>query len=475
MNTTGTAAAVPCERVLNTTGTANAVPCERVLRCAALTVVLFWPPPIATAQTPAPAALRLTLDDAVRRGLETSHRIAEAVARGEAAEAVVGERRAAALPQIAAQAGYTRTNHVDTFGIQLPNNQLRVIYPDIPDNYRTRLDLQWPVYTGGRLDALERAARIDATASADETATARADLTLEISRAFWSLVTTTESLRVVQEAVTRIAAHLKDVRNQLAAGLVPPSDVFAVEAQESRQRMLAVQARAARDVAEAELARLVGVAPGTALEAVVELGTLEGVPYAAPAGSLATLIDAALHQRPERAALVKRFDAATERRRAAAAGTKPVVAVGGGMDYARPNPRIFPREEAWRTSWDASVNLNWPVFDGGRARSEMAEAAASARAVQERLADFDASLAVEIRQRLSEIEASRAAIDAASDAVRSATEARRVLVDRFAAGVATSTDVLDAQVALLQAELDRTQAIANAHLADARLARAVGK
>ena len=78
--------------------------------------------------------------------------------------------------------------------------------------------------------------------------------------------------------------------------------------------------------------------------------------------------------------------------------------------------------------------------------------------------------------RLLEVAASsRAAIEAATDAVRSAKEARRVLGDRFAAGVATSTDVLDAQVALLQADLDRTQAIANAHLADARLARALGK
>jgi outer membrane protein len=256
----------------------------------------------------------------------------------------------------------------------------------------------------------------------------------------------------------------------LAAGLVPPSDVFTVEAQASRQRMLAVQSRVARDVAEAELARLVGVAPGMALE---PSAALDASP--APAGSLATLIGAALHQRPERAALVKRLAAATERSRAATAGTKPIVAVGGGLDYASPNPRIFPREEAWRTSWDASVNVNWPLFDGGRARSEMAEAAAAARAVQERLADFDASLAVEIRQRLSEIEASRAAIDAASDEVRSATEARRVLGDRFVAGVATSTDVLDAHVALLQAELDRTQAVANAHLADALLARALGK
>ena len=59
--------------------------------------------------------------------------------------------------------------------------------------------------------------------------------------------------------------------------------------------------------------------------------------------------------------------------------------------------------------------------------------------------------------------------------MRSAAEARRVLAERFGAGVATNTDVLDAQVALLQAELDRTRALANAQLAAARLDRALGR
>lgn len=415
-------------------------------------------------------ALRLTLDEAVRRGLETSHRVAETIARGQAAEAVVGTRHAATLPQVTAQAAYMRTNHVDEFGILLPNNQLRVIYPDVPDNYRSRLDVQWPLYTGGRLDALERAARIEATASADEIAAARADLALDITRAYWNLVTATETRRVVDQAVSRIDAHLRDVRNQLNAGLIPPNDVLTVEAQQSRQRMLAIQAGANVDVAEAELARLVGAGPGTRVEPASALD----VP-AATTASVAAMVDTARRQRPERALLVKRVGAANERAGAAAAGMKPTIGVGGGVDYARPNPRIFPRERAWRSSWDAGISVNWPLFDGGRTRSEMAEAAATAHALQERLADFDASLAVELRQRLSEITSSRAAIDAASDGVRSATEARRVVGERFAAGVATSTDVLDAQVALLQAELDRTQAIANAHLADARLARTLGQ
>ena len=257
---------------------------------------------------------------------------------------------------------------------------------------------------------------------------------------------------------------------------MPPSDVLRVEAQQSRQRMLTIQAGAARDIAEAELARLVGAPDGTRIEPAATLD-LAPSPARTPSGvpgreSVNALVAAARQRRPERAALARRVDATGERERAAAAGTKPTMAVGGGFDYARPNPRSFPRQEAWKTSWDASVNVGWPIFDGGRARSEIGEAAAFGRAARARLADLDASIGVEVRQRLSEVVSSRAAIDAATDAVRSATEARRVIGERFTAGVATSTDVLDAQVELLQAELDRTQAVASARLADARLTRA---
>jgi len=80
-----------------------------------------------------------------------------------------------------------------------------------------------------------------------------------------------------------------------------------------------------------------------------------------------------------------------------------------------------------------------------------------------------------VRQRWLDLASSRAAVAAALDAVNAAAEARRVVGERFASGVATSTDVLDAQVALLQAELDRTQALASVKLAEARLNRALGR
>ncbi|MGC4085084.1 MAG: TolC family protein [Vicinamibacterales bacterium] len=440
---------------------------SRYLPTAALLAVALLPSP-SRAQTPA-SEITLSLDEAVSRALAASNRVAEARARSDAATAVVGERRAAVVPQVAAVGGYTRTNHVDEFGILLPNNQLRVIYPDIPDNYRARLDVQWPLYTGGRLQAVETAARLEETAAARDVDTANVDVRLDVTRAFWNLLVARESQRVVDESLARMGEHVRDVRNQFDAGVLPPNDVLTAQAQEARQRMLSVQARTAREMAEADLARLVGADPSTRIVPDAAL-----TPPAVDA-SFDTLVAEARRSRPERAALEQRLAAAQSRQRAADAGRKPVVALAGGVDYARPNPRIFPRVGDWRESWDAGVNVSWPVFDGGRTKSEVAEASAGVRALQARLAEFDSVVALEIRQRLSEIESSRAALDAADVAVSAATEARRVVGERFSAGVATSTDVVDAQVAILQAQLDRTQAIASARLAEARLNRALGR
>jgi outer membrane protein TolC len=421
-------------------------------------------------EAPAVKETPLTLEQAQARAIDTSHRLAESRARQRVADAVVDARAAAQRPSVAASAGYTRTNHVAEFVVPTPTGLPGVLYPDVPNNYRTRLDLQWPIYSGGRTDALERAARAEASAVAAETSVAQSDLKLEVARAFWAAVTADASARVLEEGVARAQAHVIDVRERLRAGLVPPNEVSSAEAQESRQRMLLIEARTQRSVALADLGRLAGADAG---EVLVPLAQLEEEPE--PSTSIGALIGLARGARAERTALLHRVESATEQRNAALAGRRPSVAVAGGLDYARPNPRIFPRADRWDDSWDLGINVNWSLWDGGRIAADAAQASGLAEASRQRLAEFDAVLAVEVRQRTLEITSGRASVVAADDAVRAAQEAERVVGERFRAGVITQIEVLDAQFALLQAQLDRTRALANIRLAEARLARAIGQ
>jgi outer membrane protein TolC len=424
-----------------------------------------------------PPVLRLTLEEAQTRAREASHRLAEARARESVASATVTVREAADRPALAAMAGYTRTNHVLPFAVPGTLGVPRVLYPDVPSNYSSRLDLQWPIYNGGRTDALERAARADAAAAAADVSVAQADLRLEVARAFWAVVTARAAVDVLDQGVARSQAHVAEVRQRFEAGLIPPNEIASAEAQESRARMLAIEARNQRDVSMADLARLVGLPPGQPVEpsAVLDSTALgAGAPGTSVSG-LDALVATARESRDERRALEQRLTSATEMRSAAAAGRLPTIALAGGVDYARPNPRIFPRADIWDDSWDASVNLRWSLWDGGRTAAEVAQAAGGIEAARQRLAEFDSVLAVDVRQRALDLESNRAAVGAANDAVRAAAEARRVVAERYQAGVIAEIEVLDAEYALLQAELDRTRALANVRLSEARLARAIGR
>lgn len=448
--------------------TETAVTQTTACECALLgLVVILATSASAGAQEP---ATRLTLDEAIARGLATSQRIAELNARRDGAEATSERRAADRLPSLALQGGYTRTNHVEEFVIVQPGALRQVVYPDIPDNFRARLDLQWLFVTGGRVSALERAARADVEATGADLAAVRADLRLEITRAFWELVTAREAELVLARSLDSIRAYVSDQRARFQQGLIPPNELQSAEAQESRERVLSIEAANARGVAEADLRRLTGIDGFGPIEPA---GMLD--PSAAAPAAVDQLVAEAISRRPERQALQDRVDAARARVDAAGSGLRPQVGLAGGYDYARPNPRHFPRSGEWMDSWDISVNASWTLWDGGRTKADRSEATAATRAVEARLADFDRQVTFEVVQRRLDLESSRASITAATDGVRAAAEARRVLAERFTAGVATNTEVLDAQTALLQAELERTRAIASARLAEARLARAVGR
>ncbi len=146
-----------------------------------------------------------------------------------------------------------------------------------------------------------------------------------------------------------------------------------------------------------------------------------------------------------------------------------------GYDFANPNPRIFPRQDKWQDSYDLSLNVSWQFWDSGRAKADRAEALFNQSALTERQREVETQITADVRRALVDVSTSRAALAPARLAVTAAQETRRVVNDRFEAGVATTLDVLDAQLSEMQAELDRARVLADIRLAEARLTRVVGR
>jgi OMF family outer membrane factor len=420
------------------------------------------------------APIVLSLDAAVERGLAASPSLAETRAREAAAGAAVSARQALDRPIITASSGFLRTNHVEEFGVPQVGGGTRIIFPDIPSNVRARAEVALPVFTAGRTGKLVAAAESDRAAAGAETRRAAADLRLQITASYYELLFARARVDVLARALERADDSLDTVRARVDTGLAPPNESLSAEAQRARQNVQLIQARNDAARAEIDLARLAGVAPGRAL--VLSTPVDQPLPGAAEtaATSVDELVARARADRPERQAIAAREMSRRAAADAALSATRPHVSVLAAVEPARPNPRFVPRADEWNTGWDLGVNATWTLWDGGRARAEHAGATAEADALGHRLADFDQMVAVEVRERLLDLATARAALAASADAVTAAAEARRVLGERFLVGVVANTEVLDADLAWLEAELDRTRLEATLRLSEARLLRTAG-
>lgn len=442
---------------------------SRTLAGLALALTMTVVPAVARGQ----ARVVLTLEDAIARGKATAPRLLEARAREDAATASRDGRAALAKPTLSVSSSYLRTNHVDEYSIPQAGGGTRVLFPDIPDNIRARTELLWPVWTSGRVDALVGSAESELRATQSDGQAAAADVVMEITQAYWTLVTAREAVKVIDQSLERTDAWVAEMQARLEAGLISPHEVLTARARRARDQVQRIQAAHAASTAERELARLVGI-PGQAIDPVSPIDRAWDGLAALTAKQAAEVVTLARESRAERTALTARQSAFRSYAEAAMAASRPQVGVLAALEPARPNSRFIPREDEWRTSWDLGVTVTWSLFDGGRAKADRAGAEAQARAFDHRLADFDARVSVDVQQRLQEVEAGNAAIAAAAEAISASEEAHRVLQERYAAGVATSAEVLDAQVAWLEAALERTRLQASLRVSEARLRRAVG-
>ncbi len=413
---------------------------------------------------------RLTLADAVARARAHSARLGQLRALGDAAAA--GERgaHAARVPQVELSAGYTRNSNVPELTLTIPGQGTRTLFPNIPDAWRTRAFASVPVYTGGRLEAASDAARSLERAAGFDLGAAENDLVLETVVSYWSLATARASEIVLGEALVAFEKHVSDARARAEVGLAARNEVLSVEVEHERAELQRVQARSAAEVAQAQLAYLVGLAPGEIVEPLDAPGAVSGSAADTPA-----LIAAALASRPELQAQRARVEAARAQERVQRAARLPQASASAAYDLARPNTRVLPLRDTWETTWSLGVGLSWNAFDGGRTAAAVAQARAQAGALALQLEDLERRVRLDVTQRVLELQSAEAALLVSARAQASAAENARVAADRYREGVGSSTDLLDAETGLLRAGLERTAAQTGVEAARARLERALGR
>lgn len=402
--------------------------------------------------------LNALMDEALRE----SPTLAQAEARVRRARALAEQQRAAALPQVSANA--QAAEHRQSYNLGIPQDFVPKGYNDTG---RATLDLNWDLDLFGRNRASLAAATSEAEAAQMDAAEARLMLTTSVAAAYADLA------RLFSE---REAAQ-QDLANRQATAKLVAQRVLAGSANEGEQRQAeAGAAAAAEDVAALEeqidltrnrLAALAGQGPdrGLALQRP-SAGIAAG--FALPANLAVDLVG----RRPDVQAARLRAEAAGQRIRAARAGFYPNINLAAfigrealGLDLLR---------EPSSTIGQAGLALSLPIFSAGQLEGVYRGARADYDAA---VADYDETLvqalqqvadaAVSARQLQTRLAESRRALDAAEDAYRIAKL-------RYEGGLTNYLVVLSAENTLIVQRRTVAMLETRTLAVDAALARALG-
>ena len=419
----------------------------------------------------------LTLDEAIAIGKENSRLLRISEARVDAAGAKANEAGASLLPSLKLEGGYKRLSDVPPFQVSLPLPGVRgpiTISPTVLDNYNLKASVQEPLFTGFRLRNTARAAETLAEASRLDHRNDEQDLQLSITTAYWTLYLAFQTSNFVAENVVRLRNYQTDTDNLMKAGLATRNDHLKIAVQLSNAELARIDAANDVQVAIMNLNNVLGLPLETKISlASTPASALRSDSAAAPRPADSLFADA-LGTRSDLQAMESRVQAAVSSLAAARGNWWPQLFLNGAYYYSRPNVRYQPTLDAFKTSWEVGVQLQFDLWNWGATAAQVQQAEAAVVQNTEQYAQMKENVSLEVRRSRLAVLRGEDKVAVAQLGVDQADENLRTTGDKFRNGISTSSDLLDADVALLQAKTNYTGALVELELARARLARAVG-
>ena len=343
-------------------------------RC--LNVFLVWPllagAVMAHAGEPAPLALDwpACLQEA-RSGNPDLRAAGAALAASAASELASRGQR---LPQVSAGLGYSRSGSDDA---------------DSPDDstsegYDASLSAQQLLFSGGRVAATLEQRRAEVEQARAALRRTELEVAFDLKSAFAGLLYAQQSERLARQILERRDENLRLVSLRFEGGREHKGSMMRIKAAAREARFDVSRSERARVVAQRVLARALGRAESTGLQATGD--------YPVPAPETAPDFEELTRTSPLQ-------DQADARRRVASAAVRrarssffPELSASGSLN--RDGDQFFPEDERWAVG----VSLDIPLFEGGTRRHELAAARAQEEQAQAELLGTEYDVRRELEQ-----------------------------------------------------------------------------
>ncbi len=419
--------------------------------------------------------LRVTEAQAVQIALENNPQITAARLAVEASKYDVLASKSSFFPSIDASASYARLSYVQKMtmpvlqylepgpgGILIPHFTYSEMQFGQPNNYRMQLSVSYPIFTwGARMNAY-RASLLSSEAKKLELKMAEARVENQVRKLYYAALMAKSFYELSVSAYNEKKSHYEAAKERYNNGYASDFELLRAEVEWKNSEPAVIQAENGYKSALEALRFAMGL-PDTVFVEPVDSLTFEE--YSA---DLDSLISYALENRLDIRELDIQIKAMEKLIAAQRASDKPTIFVSWQYNYERPHGF----DDRWGGSWTAVLGTQFPIFDGFKTKAQTKSMMAQLQSlkVMRKMAVDGAVL--EVKNAYRTLESAGKSIVSQRENLKLAKKMFSMAEEQYNNGLATSLDVMDAELAYLSARANYITALAqySSALADLKLA-----
>jgi outer membrane protein TolC len=407
-------------------------------------------------------AVPLSLDDALTAALKNNKEVIMADLDEQNAEATFRQTNTVFLPQIKVSYTAMSTNNpLNAFGFKLQQQSIAqsdfnpelLNDPSTTQNFMTKAEWQQPILNMDML-YVRKAANEQRAVYGFKSMRTKEYLTFEVQKAYAQLQLAYEGKRVLEEALKTINAVYASTNDRFEKGFLQKSDVLNVQVQVAATESQLAQAKSNVQNAADYMSLLMGSKPGTIYE-------VEPISTISSADDIATEV-------PERRADFQALQAAV--------AAQSLMIRSGKMSYL-PKLNGFAEylindNDAFgfgSNSYFAGAQLSWTLFNGMVTQNKIAQQRIEQKKTIEQLNYQKEQSQLDLNKTLRQKHDALLSLRQYETAVDQATEALRILQNRYQQGLVATNDILASQTQLSQQKLNYAQAVFNVNTTQAYL------
>lgn len=406
------------------------------------------------------APMPLTLAQAQNLAIQNHPQLAAARLNASASHQVPVELHAAQLPQFSGSLSAVGADNGSRLAAGLLNN------PTLYSRVGAGVSLNQLVTDFGRTKSLVQSADLHVQAQDQDTESTRTQVLLAVNQSYFDELRAEAVLKVAQETVSARQLVADQISALQRSSLRSTLDVSFANVNLSDAKLLLATARNNINAAQVQLANALGI-PGQARQGGFTLSA-ESTPAALP-NTVEPLIDEALRDRPDAAALRLEQTSAERTAKAEHDLNFPTVSVAGVAGAVPTGVSEVPGRYG-----AVGINVNVPIFNGHLFKARQTEAELRAQAAAQTLRDLENRIRRDVEVAYLNATTAFQRIGLTAELLQQARMAADLAQSRYDIGLGTIVELSQAQLNVTSAEIANSSAVYDYQVERANLAYQTG-